>query len=307
MSQAIHSPQTLPINSRHVVQQFSRRGLLEDSRFFYDEISRRMIERLRYIKVNPTTLVDVGCGPGHSLDALRQRFDGVRLVGIDSCPAFIKHCQQTRLPKGVQAWVSKLGRKASDEFHVADMAKMPLAAESAEVVWSNMALHWHPEPHTVIAEWRRITKVGGLCMFSCLGPGTFIELRKAVETAGISTATVSFVDMHDFGDILLENGFVDPVMDQEIITLTYKTPQKLLADVYALGGNPSIGRQAGLAGRQWHARLCEALEQQRKPDGTLHLSLEVAYGHAWKSAVHKTVSGETHISLSAIGGRKTGM
>jgi len=305
MSQAIYSPQVLPINTEHVIKQFARRGLLEDSRFFYDEISRRMIGRLSYIRINPETLVDAGCGPGHSFQALRERFPKSRLLGVDNCPAFIEHCRNTYLPKGMQAWVSKLGRKNLDEFHLADLAAMPLAAESAGLVWSNMALHWHPQPHKVIAEWRRVTQVGGICMFSCLGPGTFIELRKAIETAGIQTKTVPFVDMHDFGDILLEHGFVDPVMDQEVITLTYQRPQKLLADVAALGGNPTIGRHDGLVGRKWYQRLCDALEQQRQPDGKLHLSLEVAYGHAWKSAVHKTASGETHISLSSIGGRKS--
>ena len=305
MSQAIYSPQVLPINPEHVVKQFSRRGLLEDSRFFYDEISRRMIGRLSYIRISPETVVDAGCGPGHSLASLRERFPKARLIGVDSCPSFIEHCKKTYLPKGMQAWVSKLGRKSQDEFHLADLAAMPMAAESAGLVWSNMALHWHPEPHKVIAEWRRVIQVGGICMFSCLGPGTFIELRKAIETAGIQTKTVSFVDMHDFGDILLEHGFVDPVMDQEVITLTYQSPQKLLADVVALGGNPTIGRHDGLVGRQWYQRLCDAFEQQRQPDGKLHLSLEVAYGHAWKSAVHKTAAGETHISLSAIGGRKS--
>lgn len=305
MSQAIYSPQVLPINSEHVIRQFSRRGLLEDSRFFYDEISHRMIGRLSYIRITPETVVDAGCGPGHSLEALKTRFPKARLLGVDSCPSFIAHCRKTFLPKGMQAWVSKLGRKNLGEFHLADLASMPLAAESAGLVWSNMALHWHPEPHKVIAEWRRVIQVGGICMFSCLGPGTFIELRKAVETAGIQTQTVPFVDMHDFGDILLENGFVDPVMDQEVITLTYLSPQKLLRDVSALGGNPTIGRHKGLVGRQWYQRLCDALEQQRQSDGKLHLSLEVAYGHAWKSAVHKTAAGETRISLSSIGGRKS--
>ena len=66
-------------------------------------------------------------------------------------------------------------------------------------------------------------KVGGLAMFSCLGPATLRELRQALADAGLRTATPSFVDMHDFGDLLVENGFADPVMDQEILTLTYRS------------------------------------------------------------------------------------
>ncbi|MFY3060077.1 SAM-dependent methyltransferase, partial [Achromobacter xylosoxidans] len=160
--------------------------------------------------------------------------------------------------------------------------------------------------HAVLAEWRRILKVGGLAMFSCLGPATLRELRQALDDAGLRTATPAFVDMHDFGDLLVENGFADPVMDQEILTLTYRTPEKLLQDVRALGGNPAAGRRGGLVGRDWRDRLCAALEAQRRPDGVIALSIEVAYGHAWRAATHRGVGGETRLSVSAIGGRQRG-
>jgi len=170
----------------------------------------------------------------------------------------------------------------------------------------NLALHWHREPHAVLAEWRRILKVGGLAMFSCLGPATLRELRQALTDAGLRTTTPAFVDMHDFGDLLVENGFADPVMDQEILTLTYRTPEKLLQDVRALGGNPAEGRRGGLVGRDWQQRLCAALEAQRRPDGVIALSIEVAYGHAWRAATHRGIAGETRLSVSAIGGRQRG-
>ncbi|WP_154403177.1 methyltransferase domain-containing protein, partial [Bordetella pertussis] len=156
-------------------------------------------------------------------------------------------------PGGVAAWLGRLAQrgKPAVSFVRADLAASGLPPEQLDLVWSNLALHWHPEPHAVLAEWRRILKVGGLAMFSCLGPGTLRELREALADAGLRTATPTFVDMHDFGDLLVENGFADPVMDQETLTLTYETPQRLLEDVRALGGNPARDRRAGLAGRAW--------------------------------------------------------
>src|SRR5699024_12721513 len=50
-------------------------------------------------------------------------------------------------------------------------------------------------------------------LFSCFGPSTFIELRAALHKAGWKTQTMAFVDMHDFGDMLMESGFKDPVME----------------------------------------------------------------------------------------------
>src|SRR5690606_36129087 len=118
------------------------------------------------------------------------------------------------------------------------------------------------------------------------------------------TATPEFVDMHDFGDLLIERGFADPVMDQELLTLTYQTPQKLLEDMRILGGNPSMDRKRCLAGRGWRQKRLNALQQQRHLAGTNHLTMEVAYGHAWRSAAYRAMPGETRISVGAIGRSK---
>jgi len=34
--------------------------------------------------------------------------------------------------------------------------------------------------------------------------------------------------MHDLGDLMVQQGFSDPVMDQETLTLTYDTQQRCL-------------------------------------------------------------------------------
>ena len=103
-----------------------------------------------------------------------------------------------------------------------------------------------------------------------------------------------FIDMHDFGDMLVASGFADPVMDAEVITLTYRSPQQLLREVRALGGNPRDDRRSGLVGGTQARRLLGALGEQSGSDGLIRLTFEVAYGHAWKPAPRAT-------ALSGIG------
>jgi malonyl-CoA O-methyltransferase len=299
---------SLPIVSADVPRQFARRGDLSDAQFLYGEIARRMLGRLQYIRIHPQAMLDAGCGAGDNLALLRERYPEAAYTGLDNCGPLLDLARKRHAPGGLSAWIGKLARRgpSAAAFVQADLADTGLAPESLELVWSNLAMHWHRAPHAVLAEWRRILKVGGLAMFSCLGPATLRELRQALADAGLRTATPSFVDMHDFGDLLVENGFADPVMDQEILTLTYRSPEKLLEDVRALGGNPAEGRRGGLVGRDWRDRLCGALEAQRRPDGLIALSIEVAYGHAWRAAAHRTTAGETRLSVSAIGGRQRG-
>jgi len=294
-------PSTLPLDPAHVIRQFARRAPLDKAQFLYGEIAQRMLQRLSYIKLAPQAVVDAGCGGGHALEPLRARYAGISYTGIDSCPALVNAASE-RHGARPSLW-QKLRNKPTPaaQFLTADMAATGLLPESQDLVWSNMALHWHHRPHEALAEWRRILKTGGLVMFSCLGPGSFKELREAVADAGIATAMPQFVDMHDFGDLLIEHGFADPVMDQEVMTLTYRSGDKLLDDLRILGGNPSLGRTPHLVGRGWRQRLLDALESRRNLDGTIHLSLEVAYGHAWRAASVRTPTGETRISVDSIG------
>ncbi|HUH87300.1 MAG TPA: methyltransferase domain-containing protein [Pusillimonas sp.] len=294
-------PSTLPLDPAHVIRQFARRAPLDKAQFLYGEIAQRMLQRLSYIKLAPQAVVDAGCGGGHALEPLRARYAGISYTGIDSCPALVKAATE-RHGARPSLW-QKLRNKPTPaaQFLTTDMAATGLLPESQDLVWSNMALHWHHRPHEALAEWRRILRTGGLVMFSCLGPGSFKELREAVGAAGIATAMPQFVDMHDFGDLLIEHGFADPVMDQEVLTLTYRSADKLLDDLRILGGNPSLGRTPHLVGRGWRQRLLDALESRRNLDGTIHLSLEVAYGHAWRAASVRTPAGETRISVDSIG------
>ncbi len=110
-------------------------------------------------------------------------------------------------------------------------------------------LHWHPEPHTVFPEWKRVLRVDGLLLFSCFGPDTLKELRLACRTALPSARPMPFIDMHDFGDMMVASGFANPVMDAEVLTLTYPSPRDLLREVRALGGNPRDDRVHGAAAR----------------------------------------------------------
>lgn len=294
-------PSSLRLNPDHVALQFARRNPLDAAQFLYGEIAQRMLQRLSYIRISPDTVLDAGCGNAHALEPLRAQYPDLNYIGLDFCAPVLETARQ-RFASKPGFWQKLRNRPTPPaRFQQADMADTGLEAESIDLIWSNMALHWHPEPHRVIAEWRRLLRPGMLAMFSSLGPGSLIELRSAIQSAGLNTATPQFVDMHDFGDLLLENGFTDPVMDQEVITLTYRRADKLLQDMRILGGNPSMDRHAGLTGRGWRQRLIDSLERQRHADGTLHLTVEVAYGHAWRSAAHRTTTGETRVSISSIG------
>jgi malonyl-CoA O-methyltransferase len=288
------SKMSAPIDRARVRSLFAQPQRVAPSAFLRREIAARMHDRLGLVKIAPRRVLDAGCGPGADLALLQQDYPAAQILGVDAAPAMLD-LARGRPPalSSVNQMLSRLlPAKAGIDLLCGDFGNLPFGPNSLDLVWSNLALHWHPQPDRVFAEWRRILRVDGLLMFSNFGPDTFRELRTAFAALDDTPHALPFVDMHDFGDQLVEAGFSTPVMDMECITVTYDTAAALLADVRALGGNPLATRRRGLVGRAAWQRMLAALEQQRRPDGKLGLTFEVIYGHAFRPAPRVTAGGE---------------
>jgi malonyl-CoA O-methyltransferase len=170
----------------------------------------------------------------------------------------------------------------------------------AQVVWANMALHLVVDPPALFARWHALLEIEGLAVFSCLGPGTLRELRELYAGAGWATPTPGYIDMHDLGDMLVDAGFADPVLDQETITLRWKSAEALLAELRQLGGNTAPDRHRGLRTPAWRNRLLDALRERADDDGSIGLAIEVAYGHGFKPAPRLRADAPVAVSLDEM-------
>ena len=131
-------------------------------------------------------------------------------------------------------------------------------------------------------------------MFSCLGPDTCKELRKIYAELGWTSPAHEFTDMHDWGDMLVESGFADPVMDMERITLTYSSSASLIQDLRAMGANFNRNRFNALRGKRWmqefKTQLFHTAQTKNTPpsesqsNAQTPLTFEIIYGHAFKVA-----------------------
>ena len=244
------------------------------------EISRRMGERLDYIRIEPRRILDLGCGPGADLPAFAQRYPGVPRIAIDSAPAMLA---QARGDTGLLKRLLRFGKPAAPDFVCADATALPLARGSVSFAWSNLMLQWLHDPLPALKEIHRVLEVGGMLMFSTLGPDTLKELRAALPPSDAEHLH-RFIDMHDLGDALVGAGFSDPVMDMEMLTVTYTSLDDLLRDLRTSGSaNAATTRPRGLVGKGHWQKLRANYEQLRR-DGRLPATVEVVYGHAWKAA-----------------------
>jgi malonyl-CoA O-methyltransferase len=177
------------------------------------------------------------------------------------------------------------------------------AAAPVDLLWANMSLHMVADPQRLIRQWHDALAVDGVLMFSCLGPDSLRELRALYAAQGWPAPAHEFTDMHDWGDMLVEAGLAEPVMDMERIELTFDSPQRLLQELRELGRNLHPARFAALRGCGWRDRLHTALQTLADPaDGRLRLTFEVIYGHAWRPQRRLAVAAETALSLDEMRG-----
>jgi malonyl-CoA O-methyltransferase len=283
----------VPARIQTVRRQFDRRVArfrVHDA--LVREVGRRLIERLDDVKVAPQRIADIGCGSGGARDALLARYPDAEWIGIDlSLPMLLAAAPRS-------GWIARWLRPLRAFRLCAEAGALPLAGATIDLVFSNLMLHWHPAPHTVLAECKRVLRNDGMLLFSCFGPDTGKQLRAACAAALPDARPFPFLDMHDFGDMLVAAGFAVPVMDVDVLTLTFESPRALLREVAALGGNPRDDRRASLVStRQAHA-LIDALEAQRDAAGRIPLTFEVAYGRARKR--QPQTAGATRISVDRL-------
>jgi malonyl-CoA O-methyltransferase len=291
------------VEGRAVRRSFGRAAATYDAAAVLQrEVARRMAARLDVVKLAPTALLDAGCGTGEALGALGARYPAATRVALDLALPMLEAARVRDAPpeSRLARLAGRLRRRDAPRppgYVCADIASLPFAAGSFELVWSNLALQWVNDLPRALAEFRRVLRVGGLVSFTTLGPDTLKEIRAAFAGVDRHTHVSRFVDMHDVGDLLAQAGFADPVMDMEHVTLTYADAPAMLRDLRAIGAtNATLGRPRGLMGRGRYARAQAALEAARI-DGRIPATFEVIYGHAWKAAPTKTDQGLPIVKL----------
>jgi malonyl-CoA O-methyltransferase len=260
----------------------------DDVAVLQHETGARMIERLDYMRIEPSVILDIGCGTGLTTEALMRRFPKADVIALDFALPMLRRTRK----RG--RWLRR------PRCLCADLDHLPLAGNSVDLVFANAALQWSTAPAEAFAGISRIIRPDGLLMFSSFGPDTLQELRAAWAAADEYPHVHQFVDMHDYGDMLMAAGLADPIMDVERMTLTYQDIAQLMREIKMIGaGNASPERQRGLLGRERWNRVREAYETFRDADGRLPVTYEVVHGHAW-AAPQQHIDGETRIPVDML-------
>ena len=287
---------TAPVDPAALARVRARLAQAEQAPWLHAEAARRMAERLPLIRRAPATILEWGPRLGGGSTELRAAYPGARCVVVE-WQEVATRAGQSGAPGASGAarrgWRGWFGARQEPPLQPEQVG-----AGGAQLVWSSMALHGVADPAALLRAWHRALAPQGFLMFCTLGPGSLPELRALYRQAGWGPGVAPLADMHDLGDMMVGVGLADPVMDQELLTLTYPDAQAALRELRSLGGNVHPQRHPGLRTPRWRERLLQALQAQarERPDARVALTFELVYGHAFQAEPALKVAGHTAFS-----------
>jgi malonyl-CoA O-methyltransferase len=236
------------------------------------ETGEEMLARLDWVTLQPKVIVDLGCGTGEMSSKLQTRYPEANVVALDLSSGMIEFAKQKNHGNCINA----------------DAGQLPLRSQSVDLLFANLIFPWYEDINLLLKECRRVLRPDGLILFTAFGPDTLKEWRTILT----HHVTPFFIDMHDVGDLMLQAGFADPVLDVNHYTLTYREQNDLFQELQASGmlsGQPEI---------------INADEITLTEEGTMSVTYEIVFAHAFAPAqsdeVQASSDGVTRVPLAHL-------
>ncbi|WP_458527430.1 malonyl-ACP O-methyltransferase BioC [Onishia taeanensis] len=199
-----------------------------------------------------THILDLGCGPGHWTARLADHYSTShstpRVVGLDLAPGMLATAR------------SQHGDRL--DWLCGDAAHLPLADQSLDLVFSNLAIQWCPDTDAVLAELNRVLRPGGRALINMLGPGTLAEVGWAWSRPA---ALLRFHSLETLEQAAHRAGFVEADLEQVDARFHYPDLPAVMASIKGVGAQ--LSRPTSPLTRGDVTRARERYEQLRTSDG----------------------------------------
>lgn len=227
-----------------------------------------------------------------SLKLITRPFPSILVLGARATPEFIgylKSATQAQTIICADIIAGQTHQSPDARYVECDEEILPFAKGSFDLVISNLSLHSMNDLPGTFIQLRHILKADGLLMAALLGGETLYELRKSLMDAelslsnGISPRIFPFAGKQDIGALLQRAGYALPVIDSDIVTVSYENIFKLMNDLRGMGeGNIIRERRKTFSPRRLFLEAATIYHQTyTQPDGRLPASFEIIFLHGW--------------------------
>lgn len=170
---------------------------------------------------------------------------------------------------------------------------LPFAKNTLDAIIGNLTLHSVNDLPGALIQINRALKPDGLFLGAMFGGETLYELRQSFNAAemklrnGISPHVMPFADKQQAGALMQRAGFALPVVDSEIVKVTYDDAFKLMHDLRGMGeSNIVANRNNFLSGRELMMEMARYYAENYRDGDKIEATFEIIFMIGW--APHET-------------------
>ena len=237
--------------------------------FLLSRVAEDFSYRLDVIRRSFADVADLGCHHGGLGRILKRNHAFASLTSADDCAELLAH--------------------ADAPHRLIDFEHLPFANCSLDLVVSGLALHAVNDLPGTLAQVHASLRPDGLFLAALIGGRSLFELRDAFLTAeieltgGASPRIAPAIDVRELGTLLQRARFALPVVDSDVVTVTYAHPLALMHDLRAMGATSCLcERPRTFLARNVLLRAIEIYQERHaEPDGRIRATFEIITATAW--------------------------
>ncbi len=170
-----------------------------------------------------------------------------------------------------------------------EIEALGLEPQHYDLITSSLILHTINDLPGALVQIKRALKPDGLFMAAMFGGESLYELRESLMSAeialkgGASPRVFPFADKQQAGALLQRAGFALPVIDSEIVTVSYENIFKLMHDLRGMGESNIIKARSRVnPGKAFFAKAAEHYQENfSEDDGRIIASFEIIFLLGW--------------------------
>jgi NADH dehydrogenase [ubiquinone] 1 alpha subcomplex assembly factor 5 len=284
---------------RHHRERAALSPHLEQYSYLRDEVAERLMDRLDDVheSYSFSDAVDLCASSGSVRRAIDGRGGVRRLLELDGSAAMLAASAAREAAEATTAAAARVAGTSPDAEEEAplevtrrvfDDENPKLERESADLVVSNMALHWVNDLPATLAAARRALRPNGLFLGAMLGGETLAEMRSAFVLAdlerkgGVAQRMSPLCSVADAGALLQAAGFALPTVDTEVLTVRYPDAWTLWNHLRGMGESHAAVHRSHADRETLLAAAAIYQEMYADPeDGSIPASFQLIYLTGW--------------------------
>lgn len=220
------------------------------------------------------------------LEDIRRQFSVSALLGSRSSPGF-HQALKARAGAEILACMDTIPGQGA--MLLGDAEFLPFGNGRLDAVFSILELHAVGDLPGALLQIRKCLKPDGLFLAAMFGGETLHQLRDSLMQAeielkgGVSPRIFPFADKPQMGALLQRAGFALPVVDSEILTVSYENIFSLMHDLRLMGESNAVTARSRInPGREFFLRAAEHYAKNfSEPDGRIKAGFEIVFMIGW--------------------------